>query len=117
MCKDLSVVICAGTRNVSMYETLTPLVERAISGNMRPLEFYLREQSRLPGPRANLELVNELTNLLTALVVEQPESVQELLCYLMSDERQRIVSNTSAEFVILCGIVAMGQCAAAHPKW
>jgi hypothetical protein len=100
-----------------MYETLAPLVERAMSGSMRPLEFYLREQSRLPGTRANLELVNELTHLLAALVAEQPESVQELLCYLMSDERQRIVSNTPAEFVILCGIVAMGQCSAAHPKW
>lgn len=100
-----------------MYETLAPLVERALSGNMRPLEFYLREQSRLPGPRANLELVNELAHLLSVLVVEQPESVQELLCYLMSDERQRIVSNTSAEFVILCSIVALGQCSATYPKW
>lgn len=100
-----------------MYETLAPLVDRALSGNMRPLEFYLREQSRLPGPRANLELVNELTHLLAALVVEQPKGVEELLCYLINDERQRIVSNTSAEFVILCGIVALGQCSVACPTW
>lgn len=100
-----------------MYETLAPLVERALSGNMRPLEFYLREQSRLPGPRANLELVNALSHLLTVLVAEQPESVHKLICYLISDERQRIVSNTPAEFVILCGIVSLGQCAAAHPRW
>ena len=98
-----------------MYETLAPLVDRALSGNMRPLEFYLREQSRLPGTRANLELVNEVAHLLAMLMVEQPKSVQALLCYLMDDERQRIVSNTPAEFVMLCGVVALGQCSVEHP--
>ena len=42
------------------HSTLSSLVDRAITGKQRPLEFYLREQSRLPGPRANLELVNDL---------------------------------------------------------
>ncbi len=39
------------------HSTLSALVERSLAGNLRPLEFYLREQSRLPGTRANLELV------------------------------------------------------------
>src|SRR5256884_9009777 len=53
-----------------MYETLSSLIARAFTGNRRPLEYYLREQSRLPGTRANLELVNGLSNLLTAIVSE-----------------------------------------------
>jgi hypothetical protein len=43
--------------SVFMHETLASLVARALEGSPRPLEFYLREQSRLPGPRANLALV------------------------------------------------------------
>ncbi len=101
----------------STHSTLSSLVDRALMGNQRPLEFYLREQSRLPGPRANLELVNEMSYLLAALSSEQPEKVQTLLNYLISDDRKKIVSNTPAEFVVLCGIVAYGACAAVHSVW
>ena len=52
-----------------MHETLSSLLARAFTGNRRPLEYYLREQSRLPGTRANLELVNSLSNLLTAIQI------------------------------------------------
>lgn len=101
----------------STNSTLSPLVERALMGNQRPLEFYLREQSHLPGPRANLELVNDVSYLLAALTAEQPEKVQTLLNYLISDDRKKVVSNTPAEFVVLCGIVAYGACASAHSLW
>ena len=101
----------------STHSTLSPLIDRALMGNQRPLEFYLREQSRLPGPRANLELVSEVSYLLAALVSEQPEKVQILLNYLISDERKKVVSNTPAEFVVLCGIVAYGACGAAYSIW
>lgn len=100
-----------------MHSTLASLVERALLGNQRPLEFYLREQSRLPGPRANLELVQDLSNLLAALIPEQSDKVRTLLYYLISDEREKVRSNTPAEFVMLCGIVAFGACAAAQSKW
>ena len=62
-----------------MHDTLSSLVERALAGNQRPLEFYLREQSRLPGSRANLELVSDVSNLLAAVVSEQPGEVRILL--------------------------------------
>lgn len=101
----------------STHSTLSSLVDRALIGNQRPLEFYLREQSRLPGPRANLELVNDFSYLLAALVSEQPEKVQTLLNYLISDDRKKVVTNTPAEFVVLCGIVAYGSCAAAYSLW
>ena len=99
------------------HSTLSSLVDRALKGNMRPLEFYLREQSRLPGPRANLELVNDLSYTLALLVKEQPDSVQSVLNYLISDERAKVASNTPAEFVVLCGVVAYGACAAIYSKW
>ena len=99
-----------------MHDTLSSLVERALVGNQRPLEFYLREQSCLPGPRANLELVNDLSHLLAALVLEEPENVRGLLNYLISNT-ENIKTNTPEEFVVLCGIVAMGACAAVEPGW
>ena len=99
-----------------MHETLSSLVARAFNGNQRPLEFYLREQSHLPGARANLELVNSLSNLLTAVVQEQPDQVWMLLNYLVQDE-QTVVTNTPDEFIILCGVVAYGACATVRPEW
>ena len=100
-----------------MRDTLPALVERALTGNCRPLEFYLREQSRLPGPRANLELVEDLSALLAASVEERPGQVRAVLTYLLADNREQITTNTPAEFVILCGMVASGACAAEHPQW
>src|SRR5437763_14295682 len=95
---------------VSMHDTLSSLVERAFIGNRHPLEFYLREQSRLPGSRANLELVGSLSNLLSAVASEQPDQVWMLLNYLVRDEIT-ITSNTPGEFVVLCGVVGLGACA------
>ena len=100
-----------------MHDTLAPLVDRALAGNVRPLEFYLREQSRLPGSRANLELMYELASLLAVLVNDQPEGVQAILRHLMSDERQHITSNTPGEYVVMCGVVAAGACASVRPLW
>ena len=99
-----------------MHETLSSLVARAFTGNRRPLEYYLRDQSRLPGTRANLELVNSLSNLLAAIVPEQPEQVWMLVQYLVRDEKQ-VVKNTPDEFVVLCGVVAMGVCGSVRQEW
>ncbi len=100
-----------------MHDTLSSLVERAMTGNQKPLEYYLRDQSRLPGPRANLELVNDLSYLLAALVSEKPANVRALLSYLMQDDSNTNVGNTPTEFVMLCGIVAFGACAAVQLQW
>src|SRR5260370_5633405 len=100
-----------------MYETMPALVERALKGDQRPLEYYLREQSRLPGSRANLELVNDISNLLAAIVSEQPDEVRKLLHYLVVDEEKRVASNTPDEFIVLCGVVAFGACAAVRSEW
>src|SRR5260370_34493364 len=99
-----------------MYDTMSSLVERALKGDQRPLEYYLREQSRLPGSRANLELVSDVSNLLAAIVSEQPDEVRKLLHYLVVDEK-RVASNTPDEFIVLCGVVAFGACAAVRSEW
>ncbi len=99
-----------------MHETLSSLVERAFLENQRPLEFYLREQSHLPGARANLGLMNDLSNLMAAVVGKRPHDVRALLRYLVRDEESP-KSNTPDEFVVMCGVVSFGACAAVHPDW
>ena len=99
-----------------MHDTMSSLVERALKGEQRPLEYYLREQSRLPGSRANLELVNDVSNLLAAIVSEQPDEVRKLLSYLVTDAKT-VASNTPDEFIVLCGVVAFGACAAVRSEW
>src|SRR5258708_3172781 len=99
-----------------MHDTLSSLVERALAGNQRPLEFYLREQSRLPGSRANLELVSDVSNLLAAVVSEQPSEVRMLLNYLVTDAKT-VTTNTPDEFIALCGVVAFGACAVVRAEW
>ena len=99
-----------------MHETLSSLIERAFQENQRPLEFYLREQSRLPGARASLGLMSDLSNLLAEVVSKQPQDVRTLLRYLVRD-KESLKSNTPDEFVVMCGVVSFGECAAAYPQW
>jgi hypothetical protein len=99
------------------HSTLPSLIERSLDQNPRPLEFYLRDQSRLPGPRANLELLEDFSSLVAANVQERPEQVRTLLEYLISDDRHKVMTNTPAEFVMMCGITAFGACAAVRPAW
>jgi hypothetical protein len=99
-----------------MHDTLLPLIERALAGNTRPLEFYLREQSHLPGARANLGLVGELSDELASMTARHSQQVWELLRTLTQDA-QAAEGNTPEEFVTLCGVVAYGACAAAYAKW
>ncbi len=100
-----------------MNDTLSSLVERALTGNSRPLEFYLRDQSRLPGPRANLELANDVSALLASSVPKYHENVRKLITQFANGDRKKIASNTPDEFVMLCGIIAFGTCAAAYAPW
>src|ERR1700743_2977036 len=86
----------------AMQDTLQSLVERALAGQPGFLEFYLRDQSRLPGARANVELAQDLSQILAALVSSYPYEMRALLNHLVRDE-QRVVSNTPGEFVFMCG--------------
>jgi hypothetical protein len=100
-----------------MHDTLSSLVERALTENYRPLEFYLRENSRLPGPRANLELAQDVAYLLASAVPKHPENVRSLLNYFANGDHMMVSSNTPDEFVMMCGIIGYGACAAVKPSW
>jgi hypothetical protein len=112
-----SSVIAIDARMVNMHDTLSSLVERALAGNQRPLEFYLRENSRLPGARANLELANDLGYLLANAIPKCTDNVHALLEYFISDKHRVIIGNTPEEFVLLCSIICYGTCAAVQPAW
>lgn len=99
-----------------MHETLPALVARALTDNPRPLEYYLREQSHLPGPRANLGLVGEVSDELASYALRCPQDVWEVLHYLVRDAPQ-VETNSPGEFVVLCGTVALGACAATNEGW
>lgn len=100
-----------------MHDTLSSLVERALNGNQRPLEFYLRENGRLPGARANMELANDVSYLLAASASRHPDTVRYITTYFTNGDARKVVSNTPAEFVMICGIVASGACAAVQGSW
>jgi hypothetical protein len=102
--------------SVSMDETLNPLVARALQENARPLEFFLRERSHMPGPRANLKLVDDISDLLAEMVSTLPENVRRVIEHL-TREAKTLEVNTPGEFVVLCGVVAWGTCAAIYPAW
>jgi hypothetical protein len=99
-----------------MHETLPSLIERALSGNQRPLEFYLRDQSRLPGPRANLELLADVCDELVMCMPQRSEEVRALLRYLTREEKT-VASNTPEEFIVTCGVAALGASATTDPGW
>jgi hypothetical protein len=100
-----------------MHDTLSSLVERAIAGQNRPLEFYLLEHSRLPGPRANLELANDVAYLLASASEKYPERILAIVQNFSNGDRKSVVVNTPAEFVMLCGVVSAGACAAIREEW
>lgn len=100
-----------------MYDTLASLIERALKSSPLPLEFYLREHSRLPGTRANLELVADVSSFLATYVERQPENMRALLQNLVRDGFAPDIQNTPTEFVVMCGIVGIGTCAASFAPW
>ncbi|GCF07846.1 hypothetical protein KDI_14100 [Dictyobacter arantiisoli] len=88
-----------------------------MTGLPRPLEFYLLEHSRLPGPRANLELANDVAYLLATASAEHPQAVLSLIKTFSNGDRQLVTSGTPEEFVMLCGIVSAGACASVRSEW
>jgi len=99
-----------------MEDTLQPLVERALTGQPGFLEFYLRDQSRLPGTRANIELAQDLSQHLAFLVPAFPDEMRALLNHLVREEA-RVVANTPGEFVVMCGVLGFGASAVAVAEW
>ncbi|HEY0755482.1 MAG TPA: hypothetical protein VGD98_16110 [Ktedonobacteraceae bacterium] len=99
-----------------MEDTLQPLVERALTNQPGFLEFYLRDQSRLPGPRGNVELAQDLSQHLAFLAPAFPIEVRSLLNHLVREE-PLVVINTPGEFVVMCGVLGLGTSAIAVAEW
>jgi hypothetical protein len=75
---------------------------REILSTLDSWDAYLMQESRLPGPRANLEL---------AFAVAQVGSADRLLQYAAFDSVEA-PSNTKQEFLAVCGVVGLGYLAA-----
>jgi len=99
-----------------MEDTLQPLVERALTGQPGFLEFYLRDQSRLPGTRANIELAQDLSQHLAFLTPAFSDEMRALVNHLVREE-QHVVTNTPGEFVVICGVLGFGASAVAVTDW
>jgi len=70
--------------------------------DLEPWDAYLLQESRLPGPRANLEL---------AFAVAQMGSEDQLLRYAGLDA-VAAPANTPEEFLVVCGVIGLGYLAA-----
>lgn len=99
-----------------MEDTLQPLVERALTNQPGFLEFYLRDQSRLPGARANIELAQDLSQHLAFLTPAFSREVRALLNHLVREEA-KVVTNTPGEFVVMCGVLGFGASGVAMAEW
>src|SRR5437763_2444220 len=114
---SLPLIVTLDARKTKVHDTLSSLLERALVGSPRPLEFYLREHSGLPGPHANINLANDVSSLLAASIPQHADNVRSLLHYLTNNESKAVVGNTPAGFVVLCGVLAFGFCAAVCSEW
>lgn len=63
-------------------------------------DYFLLQESRLPGPRANLELA-------FAVAMEGKET--QLLRYASLDIK-KAPTNTQKEFIAVCGVIGLGIC-------
>jgi hypothetical protein len=73
---------------------------RVILRTLEDWDAYLIKESRLPGPRANLELAYA--------VAEEGEAAQ-FARWLTEDRTARAPTNTPEEFVVCCGVLGLGK--------
>jgi hypothetical protein len=67
--------------------------------NMPVWETYLKQNSALPGPRSNLELIQAVAD----------EGSKELYMQYISHSPSQAPENTPQVFLVLCGIVGLGR--------
>ncbi|MFB3978458.1 hypothetical protein [Microbacterium proteolyticum] len=106
---------------------LTALWTAALAGNRAPLEQALAAGSRLPGPRANLELAAQFADTVATTSVENRPAALVLLGDWLADPARfaAAVPPNVAEFLPACAALAAGALdapdlltrAACDPRW
>lgn len=90
--------------------TLKPLLSRyVIEGNDKGILQYLKENSNLPGRRANLELAEAFSNLIFKQEGENLEKIKLLIENLLSYSNQIAPTNDKKEFYAFCGTWSLGS--------
>jgi hypothetical protein len=86
-------------------------IDEILLGNdkARRLKEYLLANSKLPGPRANLELANAFADALGTLAGRNPREAWEVCLDLCAVSAEEAPSNSKAEFLTLCGTVGLGS--------
>jgi hypothetical protein len=108
------------TSNKSAYkENLSSLFEKFLK-TPRPDEVieYLEKNSKLPGPRANLELADSFAESIEELVtVTSNQTRMKILSKLCSELAEtKIDPNSPAEFVSFCGVRGIGALGSSSDK-
>jgi hypothetical protein len=72
---------------------------RTILHSLADWDDFLRKESRLPGPRANLELVSVVAD----------EGTEAQFKHFLTFDAERFPANTQGEFLAVCGAVGLGR--------
>ncbi len=100
---------------------LTARLDSALAGGEAgPLETYLRAESRLPGPRSNLELLAQFAAAVAAVVCRPDPPVARLEALLdgwAALPLEVAPVNDPGEFLPAAATLAYGYVAAARPAW
>jgi hypothetical protein len=64
-----------------------------------------------------MELASDVGTVLATFVPKYPENVRKLLDTFTNGDRKPIAQNTPDEFIMLCGIIGSGMCAAVYTPW
>jgi len=95
---------------------LQPLFEGYLTtGDDAPLRRYLASESRLPGPRANLELARAFAETAGAMAALSAPAVWGLVQRLTALSPADAPANTPDEFLLSCGAWAAGEVGASVP--
>ncbi len=97
---------------------LTQLLLTALQqGERDALEHYLAEHSNLPGPRANLALLNQFAEVVGDIITQPDPPVEQLEVLLDRWAVLDVAVNEPRVMLPCAAVLAYGQAAASRPDW
>ncbi len=104
-------------RNATL-ERLDGLIEAFVgAADPAPLTRHLTANSRLPGPRGNLELAHAFADAVAGYAGPPRRGLWDLCIALASVTPAAAPTNTPEEFLAFCGTVGLGAIGAAAPEF